>query len=200
MGLLLIQNRNGMLSSSTYSTSFECSLVKRSVSSHFLLLSLSFHDRRIVKSRTALEETIASHSVKDEEESKSFSIPIPEITLPKEEDDPSAVGPKLYVRDDGTVDWDGALQDRSALQNFGTAVWARINGQNPELVDEEALVENNDAHAPSPVTVKIEETEEIRRERDALDALKLELSEMEVEHTALLNSGTLPAGNVKYLL
>lgn len=124
----------------------------------------------------------------EESTTKAFSIPIPEITLPKEEDDPSAVGPKLYVRDDGTVDWDGALQDRSALQNFGTAVWARINGQNPEFEEsgeEEEAVQDQ----PKPVTVKIEETDAIRKERDALNALQLELDEMEVAHTALLNSG-----------
>ena len=41
-------------------------------------------------------------------------------------------GPQLYVRDDGTVDWEGALQDRAALRKFGGAVWARINGQTPD--------------------------------------------------------------------
>jgi len=146
-------------------------------------------DRRIVKTRAALLNTIQSH-VKEvtEEKPTGFSIPIPEITFPKEEDDPLAVGPKLYVRDDGTVDWDGALQDRSALQNFGTAVWARINGQNPEFVDESVVVVED--HAPKAVTVKIEETDAIREERAALNVLQLEYGEMEVAHTALLNSGT----------
>ena len=148
---------------------------------------MSFH-RRIVKTRAALMETMKGHAMEEMEDQRFSIIPIPEITLPKEEDDPKAVGPKLYVRDDGTVDWDGALQDRSALQNFGTAVWARINGQNPESLDDEAeLVEE---HAPKPVTVKIEETEAIRKERDKLRALELELDEMETKHLALLNSGT----------
>ena len=31
-------------------------------------------------------------------------------------------GPKLYIRDDGTVDWEGALQDRAALKKFGGSV------------------------------------------------------------------------------
>lgn len=146
--------------------------------------------RRIVKTRAALMETIKGHAMEVTEEQTTFSIPIPEITLPKE-DDPSAVGPKLYVRDDGTVDWDGALQDRSALQNFGTAVWARINGQNPEFVNEnDSEVSAVEDHSPKPVTVKIEETDAIREEKAALNALKLELDEMEVAHTALLNSGT----------
>ena len=46
----------------------------------------------------------------------------------------SAAGPYLYIRDDGTIDWDGALQDRAALKQFGTSVWARINGQDPESI------------------------------------------------------------------
>lgn len=131
-----------------------------------------------------------SHTGEVIEEQTGFSIPIPEITFPKEEDDPKAVGPKLYVRDDGTVDWDGALQDRSALQNFGTAVWARINGQNPEFLTEGEVVAVQEEHAPKAVTVKIEETDDIRAERAALDALRVEYEEMEEEHTALLNSGT----------
>ena len=44
--------------------------------------------------------------------------------------------PSLYVREDGTVDWDGALQDREALKKFGSAVWSRINGQDPEEASE----------------------------------------------------------------
>jgi hypothetical protein len=44
----------------------------------------------------------------------------------------SGFDPSLYVREDGTIDWDGALQDREALKKFGSAVWSRINGQEPE--------------------------------------------------------------------
>lgn len=149
--------------------------------------SHSLH-RRLVKTRETLLKTIQSHATEETEEPSKFSIPIPEITLPKEDDDPSAVGPKLYVRDDGTVDWDGALQDRSALQNFGTAVWARINGQDPEFDDEDNVAVEQE-QAPKAVTVKIKETDDIRKERAALNALKLEFGEMEVGHNALLNSG-----------
>lgn len=145
--------------------------------------------RRIVKTRADLLETMQNHAGEVVEEQSGFSIPIPEITLPKEEDDPKAVGPKLYVRDDGTVDWDGALQDRSALQNFGTAVWARINGQNPESLAEGEDMAVEQVHSTKAVTVKIEETDDIRAERAALDALKVEYTKMEGEHTALLNSG-----------
>lgn len=135
-----------------------------------------------------------------EDKPTTFSIPIPEITLPKEEDDPYALGPKLYVRDDGTVDWDGALQDRSALQNFGTAVWARINGQNPEFVDESVVVEEKNEHAPKAVTVRIEETDAIREERAALNVLQLEYGEMETAHTALLNSGACWVVRLRYIM
>jgi len=96
--------------------------------------------------------------------------------------------PSLYVREDGTVDWDGALQDREALKKFGSVVWSRINGQEPADNDDEAEVPS-DAHTPSKaVTAKIAETEAIREKRDQLDALVSELYEMEMEHRKLLNS------------
>ena len=96
--------------------------------------------------------------------------------------------PSLYVREDGTVDWDGALQDREALKKFGSVVWSRINGQEPADNDDEAEVPS-DSHAPSKaVTAKIAETEAIREKRYQLDALVSELYEMEMEHRKLLNS------------
>jgi len=96
--------------------------------------------------------------------------------------------PSLYVREDGTVDWDGALQDREALKKFGSVVWSRINGQEPADNDDEAEVPS-DSHAPSKaVTAKIAETDAIREKREQLDALVSELYEMEMEHRKLLNS------------
>eukprot|EP00571_Detonula_confervacea_P012613 CAMPEP_0172311194 /NCGR_PEP_ID=MMETSP1058-20130122/14101_1 /TAXON_ID=83371 /ORGANISM="Detonula confervacea, Strain CCMP 353" /LENGTH=630 /DNA_ID=CAMNT_0013024295 /DNA_START=350 /DNA_END=2242 /DNA_ORIENTATION=+ len=100
--------------------------------------------------------------------------------------------PSLYVRDDGTVDWDGALQDREALKKFGSVVWSRINGQDPEMDEngEESVGASGGAHGEhnKAVTAKIEETEAIRDKRDMLDALNDELEQMEEEHTKLLNS------------
>ncbi len=103
----------------------------------------------------------------------------------------SAAGPYLYIRDDGTIDWDGALQDRAALKQFGTSVWARINGQDPESIDEESVHDGTAAEShgdKNKVTVKIIETDAIREKKATLDKLKLELNFMEKEHTALLNS------------
>lgn len=105
--------------------------------------------------------------------------------------------PSLYVREDGTVDWDGALQDREALKKFGSAVWSRINGQDPtndeENDDGENVVSSGGgefAHAPTKaVTAKIEETVAIREKREQLDMLMNKLQTMEMEHTKLLNSG-----------
>lgn len=99
----------------------------------------------------------------------------------------------LYVRDDGTVDWDGALQDRAALKQFGTAVWSRINGQDPESVDEDNMDEQGIASGGAAasheaVTVKIQETEAIRMEKNRLDELMAEYKNMQKNHTALLNS------------
>jgi hypothetical protein len=106
--------------------------------------------------------------------------------------------PSLYVREDGTVDWDGALQDREALKKFGGAVWSRINGQDPEEVNEGGgdMGGGSSLHAAATtatttkaVTAKIEETNAIREKREMLDALRTELRMMEVEHIRLLNSG-----------
>lgn len=147
----------------------------------------SLYNRRIVKIRGALMETMKGHVA--EESVEPFSIPLPELKIPKQDNETQGVGPKLYVRDDGTVDWDGALQDRAALKNLGAAVWARINGENPEFVSEDNL--KVEAHgSPKSVTVKIEETDEISREKAVLDLKKAELRDLEIKHTALLNSGT----------
>ncbi|KAL7470933.1 hypothetical protein ACHAXS_011215 [Conticribra weissflogii] len=111
---------------------------------------------------------------------------------------PASTGfdPSLYVREDGTIDWDGALQDREALKKFGSAVWSRINGQDPEVSSdgggdgEAGLVSSEDEfHTPvKAVTAKIVETDAIREKRDRLNVLKSELNTMETEHTKLLNS------------
>eukprot|EP01082_Thalassiosira_pseudonana_P016183 g13966.t1.2.5e17418c g13966 g13966.t1 contig9:855527-857761(-) len=110
--------------------------------------------------------------------------------------------PSLYVREDGTIDWDGALQDREALKKFGSAVWSRINGQDPETSgdasEEEggALTAGDDFHSPSKaVTAKIVETDAIREKKKNLSSLTQQLREMEVEHTQLLNSA-ISAGQV----
>lgn len=103
--------------------------------------------------------------------------------------------PSLYVRDDGTIDWDGALQDREALKKFGSAVWSRINGQDPENKaaggeGEDLLPAGDEIHAlPKVVTAKIAETEAIRMKRNQLEREKLELQRLEAENTRLLNSG-----------
>lgn len=124
---------------------------------------------------------------------------LPEISIPKEgKEVKQAAGPKLYVRDDGTVDWEGALQDKQALRKFGGAVWARINGQTPGDVsddddddDENSKSMAHQQHTKPAVTAKIEETPEIRETREQLKKLQDDLKELEKSHTALLNSGKL---------
>lgn len=130
---------------------------------------------------------------------------IPELRMMPEDGNTTAtsVGPKLYVREDGTVDWEGALQDRAALRKFGGAVWARINGQTPDdLVEEDdgdadEGEKKKSAHAgvahgtekKAAVTAKIEETVAIREAREELNRLQAQLKGMEKAHTALLASG-----------
>jgi hypothetical protein len=139
------------------------------------------------------------HNLALREEEEAFIIQLPEmpelrVDIPKEEDSSLASGPKLYVRDDGTVDWEGALQDRAALKKFGGAVWARINGQSSvEVGDEEDDLEDSGgepiAHEKPAVTAKIEDTPAIREARDELTGLQEELKEFQKSHTALLSSG-----------
>eukprot|EP00574_Skeletonema_japonicum_P006815 CAMPEP_0201718360 /NCGR_PEP_ID=MMETSP0593-20130828/3881_1 /ASSEMBLY_ACC=CAM_ASM_000672 /TAXON_ID=267983 /ORGANISM="Skeletonema japonicum, Strain CCMP2506" /LENGTH=617 /DNA_ID=CAMNT_0048208639 /DNA_START=184 /DNA_END=2033 /DNA_ORIENTATION=+ len=104
----------------------------------------------------------------------------------------STFDPSLYVRDDGTIDWDGALQDREALKKFGSAVWSRINGQDPEnkaMEGEDLMSPGDEFHTESKVvTAKIEDTDAIRKKREQLEREKLELERLEIEHTKLLNS------------
>jgi len=105
----------------------------------------------------------------------------------------STFDPSLYVRDDGTIDWDGALQDREALKKFGSAVWSRINGQDPEnnaMEGQDLMSPGDEFHAQNKVvTAKIEDTDAIRKKRDQLEREKRELQRLEIEHTKLLNSG-----------
>ena len=128
-----------------------------------------------------------------EEDSLPFKINLPSLQIQKEENVTDSAGPKLYVRDDGTVDWDGALQDRAALQMFGTAVWARINGRDPSSVSED---EEGDQGAgghqgtEKAVTAKIEDTPQIVEARKILREMEGELMAMEREHTKLLRTGT----------
>jgi hypothetical protein len=113
--------------------------------------------------------------------------------------------PRLYVREDGTVDWDGALQDQAALRKFGTAVWARINGRDPETVAPPEENEEDDStnawqemlhsvtrpmasNAAKPVTAMIEDTPQIRQARGRLTALREEYQAMTARHTTLLTS------------
>lgn len=95
---------------------------------------------------------------------------------------------KVYVRDDGTIDWDGALQDRAALKKFGTSVWSRINGMDPENLNEDELATGDEHATEKKVTVKIVETDAIRKEKALLDDLQEDLKKTQVENTALLNS------------
>jgi hypothetical protein len=110
----------------------------------------------------------------------------------EEETNKSAGDPYLYIREDGTIDWDGALQDRAALKQFGISVWARINGQDAGSLDENSVEDittvGTHGNESKKVTVKIAETEAIKNKRELLYRSKKELNDMETEHTALLNS------------
>lgn len=164
-----------------------------------------------MNTRLNLKEVIRGHQKQEEggssadgQEPSFLKLPdIPDLNATA-----FAAGPKLYVRDDGTVDWEGALQDRAALRKFGGAVWARINGQTPDEFDDDEDDDSDDSgsdndgkkrnqkavagpsHGDKPkVTVKIEETEAIQNARSELERLKAEYKEKQAAHTALLTSG-----------
>ena len=149
---------------------------------------------RLVTTRQNLMEIVRGYKLDNVAEDLPFSIQLPDlrVDIPRETnfENNTSVGPKLYVRDDGTVDWDGALQDQAALRMFGGAVWARINGRDPEMLEDG----NNSTPAahghstPASVTARVVETPEIKHVRAELNALTTELNQMQAEHTALLNS------------
>jgi len=163
---------------------------------------------KILKTRVNLQQVIQknesenSDSEDDEPTSLLDKVKVPEFmnllaTSEGEEGNSTSVasgGPKLYVRDDGTVDWEGALQDRAALKQFGGAVWARINGQTPDDLgdeDDETAAVAGGGHGESKpaVTAKIEDTPAIQEARKKLNQVKDELKQKEKAHTALVESG-----------
>ena len=147
-----------------------------------------------MSTRKQLIDVVRGYKLELEKEEDSMDLPfqinLPSIHLQKEEN-VAAPGPKLYVRDDGTVDWDGALQDRAALRSFGTAVWARINGRDPTSVSDDDDGDDKAVghHAAKAVTAKVEDTPQILEARKTLNALESELGKMEKAHTRLLSSG-----------
>lgn len=129
---------------------------------------------------------------------KEFTTNSVPITGSSSVSESNVTGPKLYVREDGTVDWDGALQDQAALRKFGKAVWARINGRDSPDVDENGGIDENlpssatsTGIAPKAVTAKIEDTPEIQSARTKLDELNCMLRDLERDHVRLLNSALL---------
>jgi hypothetical protein len=159
-----------------------------------------------MNTRRNLKEVIKGHMEEEEKDrvpsdgEESLFLKLPEI--PDLNATAFAAGPKLYVRDDGTVDWEGALQDRAALRKFGGAVWARINGQTPDEFDDDddgegdGDVNQKQKSVAGPghgekekVTVKIEETAAIQSARSELERLQAEYKEKQKAHTALLSSG-----------
>ena len=135
-----------------------------------------------MNTRKKVQGITKGHEEQEKEKGDDFGIQMPEmpdlsIEVPIEENSTST-GPKLYVRDDGTVDWDGALQDRAALKKFGSAVWARINGQNADDIsedDDDDEKSGGHGHEKPAVTVKIEDTPEIVKARAELNSLKAQL-------------------------
>jgi hypothetical protein len=141
--------------------------------------------------RTTLLEVIKGNNIDSnaEDEDTPFGIQLPEIPELKVEI------PSLYVRNDGTVDWDGALQDREALKEFGSAVWARINGRDPSSLEDgekgaAAHGDKSEENKSPVVTAKIKDTPEIVEARNELTRLSEEFGDMQFAHTALLSSGT----------
>ncbi|KAL3915145.1 MAG: hypothetical protein SGILL_005783 [Bacillariaceae sp.] len=162
-----------------------------------------------IHTRHNIDEVLQGHMLEDGELEEGFlKMPeIPELRIATGDsgDGNATFGPQLYVRDDGTVDWEGALQDRAALRKFGGSVWARINGQTPDDLEDDEDGDSKAAAAFShdekkPVTAKIEETEAIKRAREQLKSMKAQLKESEKAHTALVASGIKagqPVANVR---
>eukprot|EP00520_Triparma_pacifica_P001023 CAMPEP_0118666348 /NCGR_PEP_ID=MMETSP0785-20121206/19162_1 /TAXON_ID=91992 /ORGANISM="Bolidomonas pacifica, Strain CCMP 1866" /LENGTH=530 /DNA_ID=CAMNT_0006560643 /DNA_START=181 /DNA_END=1769 /DNA_ORIENTATION=+ len=118
----------------------------------------------------------------DGESSESAAVEVPEELE-------EVLDPAVYLRDDGTVDWDGALQGGEAVKKFGVGVWSRINGRDPGEPEE------GEAHKEGAV-VKITETPELKEQRTKLEELRTEVAQLEKEYNALLNKGVDPTSSV----
>ena len=175
-------------------TSFSCVLIDGVGSGVYVYTNEQRQSllERLIKTRKNLIEVIQGYEIEIEDDDLHFELTLPElrVELPRETDDMNTTaGPKLYVREDGTVDWDGALQDQAALRKFGTAVWARINGREPETAGAGPANNGESSHGQkTAVIAQIAETTEIKEAREKLVDLEAELAKMEVQHTGLLNS------------
>ena len=120
------------------------------------------------------------------------SPPTSTVEVPEELEE--VLDPTLYLRDDGTVDWDGALQGGEAVKKFGVGVWSRINGRDPggEGKTEDAKEEAKKEGA----VVKITETPELKEQRQMLEELRTEVANLEKEYNLLLNKGVDPTSSV----
>jgi len=107
------------------------------------------------------------------------------VEVPEELED--VLDPAVYLRDDGTVDWDGALQGGEAVKKFGVGVWSRINGRDPGTEEEERK---------EGAVVKITETPELKKMREGLEELKGTVLLLEKEYNILLNKGVDPTSSV----
>lgn len=151
---------------------------------------------RLIRTRRLVLEVIQGKSTEKESEPFLQLPELPRMEIPKEDDTQASAGPKLYVRGDGTVDWDGALQDQAALRKFGLAVWQRINGRDWGGFGDDSEISSNtengattaDTHKPTSVTAKVTETPEIENARKELERLQDYLQRKDKEHYRLLDS------------
>mmetsp|Transcript_0 Transcript_0/g.1 ORF Transcript_0/g.1 Transcript_0/m.1 type:complete len:674 (-) Transcript_0:72-2093(-) len=184
------------MGSMTYTDDQRSSLVLRLLESRGELIK-AMNREKIDKSSSSSSSQSSSKKTKSAEKTSMSSLEdldqireklqTPDVILLEEDMKAKSSGPYVYVREDGTVDWDGALQDRAALKSFGTSVWARINGQDPDTIDEDSMQEASHG-TENKVTAKIVETQAIKEKKEILDTLQTELKCMEKNHTALLNS------------
>jgi len=129
---------------------------------------------------------------------------------------PDELDPKLYVREDGTVDWDGALQGGEAAKKFGRGVWARINGQEDpddsgngndlqradglqgESQSEDSL-KSQVPKVPVTTTANIVENEFIKNMKEEIFESSKAVALMESDYNALLSSSLPPSSTVATL-
>lgn len=128
-----------------------------------------------------------------------FEVPeIPELSVVMSNVSPS-MGPKLYVRDDGTVDWEGALHNKKALAKFGRTLWARINGQTPDDWTTNSPISpyigthNATDTFELAVTAEIQDTQAIVNAREVLNKLQMALQNQTKAHRELLHK-SIPEG------
>ena len=104
-----------------------------------------------------------------------------------------SLDPAVYLRSDGSVDWEGVLDGSEVAKKFGVDVWARINGREPNEDSSSSSADNG--HKPA-AKASIRETPAMKELQEAAEAAEVDVKRLEKEYNDLLAAGVDPTSSV----